>query len=150
MDGMQSEAGARGGKTSLATMASSLGDVPERRHETLMEWAERWGLDRVEAEEVYALAEEEGLEPELALKLAASGVGAVELEPVSRDPAESGVQAAPPDWVAEGEVPRPVAQRERRLRTSFRRLRTMVERCGSAVEAVERFAAEPDVVEDAY
>lgn len=123
---------------------------PERRHETLMERAESRGMDRREAEEVYALALEEGLEPELGLLLAASGVGARELERIERDPSGDGLQQQPPEWVAEGEVPQAEAQRERRLRVSFRRFRSLHEQSGSAAEALERFAAEPDVIEDAY
>ena len=123
---------------------------PERRHETLMARADARGLDRPVAEEVYALAADEGLEPELALLLAWSGVGARELEPIERDPSGDGRQQQPPDWVAEGEVPRAEAERERRLRVSFRRFRSHYEAAGSAAQALERFAAEPDVVEDAY
>lgn len=123
---------------------------PERRHEPLMERSQAWGLERSEAEDVYALAEEEGLEPELGLLLVASGLGVGELAPVERDPEGSGIQQAPPEWVSAGEVPGAVAQRERRLRVSFRRLRACYEATGSAAEAVHRFAAEPDVIEDAY
>lgn len=123
---------------------------PERRHETLMERAETWGLDRPDAESVYALAEQEGLEPELGLLLVATGVGVRELEPVERDPSGPGLQQAPPDWVADAEVSQDDARRERRMRLSFRRLRGHYESSGSAMEAADRFAAEADVIEDAY
>jgi len=123
---------------------------PERRHETLMDRAQSWGMERRDAEAIYALALEEGLEPELGLLLAGSGVGVRELERIERDPSGDGLQQQPPEWVAEGEVPQAEAQRERRLRVSFRRFRSLREEAGSAADAVERFAAEPDVIEDAY
>lgn len=142
------ERGVKGLRRALAALDARGG--PERRHETLMERAESQGLERRSAEEVYLLAEEEGLEPELGLLLAASGVGVRELEPIERDPSGDGLQQQPPDWVTEGEVPRSEAQRERRLRVSFRRFRSHYESSGSAAEALERFAGEPDVIEDAY
>lgn len=122
----------------------------ERRHETLMERAEDWGVPRVEAEEIYALAEEEGLNPELGLLLLASRLGVTELEPVAVDPVEAGQQQAPPEWVAAADLAPGEAQRERRLRLSFRRLRSLLASSSSAAEAVERFLAEPDVVDGAY
>lgn len=123
---------------------------PERRHEALMESAAASGLERAEAEAVYALAQEVGLEPELALLLVSSGVGVVELEELATDPERIGIQQAPPDWVADGSVPVAEARRERRLRLSFRRLRGLLEESGSAADALRRFADEPDVAEGAY
>jgi hypothetical protein len=123
---------------------------PERRHETLMERAEEWGVARVEAEGVYALAEEERLDPELGLLLLASGLGVRELDEVALDPVERGQQQAPPQWVAGADLAPGEAQRERRLRLSFRRLRSLLGSSSSAAEAVERFLAEPDVVHGAY
>ncbi|HSJ14758.1 MAG TPA: hypothetical protein VK939_10085 [Longimicrobiales bacterium] len=137
----------------LLARARELDDAlePERRHEVLMERAEaRDGMERAEAEAVYALAEEEGLEPELALLLAGSGVGVIELEQPDSDPERLGRQQAPPDWVAEADVPAGEALRERRLRLSFRRLRSLLEETGSASEAVHRLAHEPDVAEGAW
>jgi hypothetical protein len=123
---------------------------PERRHEALMESAAAAGLDRAEAEAIYELAQEVGLEPELALLLVSSGVGVVELEELDSDPEGIGIQQAPPDWVADGSVPVAEARRERRLRLSFRRLRGLLEESGSAADALRRFANEPDVAEGAY
>jgi hypothetical protein len=123
----------------------------ERRHETLMERAAELGLERVEAEAIYALAEEEGLEPALGLLLAGSGVGVQELDELAETLPEVGQQQAPPDWVAITDVAPEEARRERRLRLSFRRLQALLAASGgSAVEAVHRFLREPDVVEDAY
>jgi hypothetical protein len=123
---------------------------PERRHEALMESAAAAGLDRGEAEGIYELAQEVGLEPELALLLVSSGVGVVELKELDSDPEGIGIQQAPPEWVADGSVPVAEARRERRLRLSFRRLRGLLEESGSAPDALRRFANEPDVAEGAY
>jgi len=123
---------------------------PERRHETLMERAEGWGLPRTDAEQAYALAEESGLEPELGLLLRISGVGVTELEPVDALRPDPGQQQAPPEWVEAADVAPEEAQRERRLRLSFRRMAGLLAGSRSAVEAVARFLAEPDVIEGAY
>jgi hypothetical protein len=130
-------------------MAEGTGGT-ERRHETLMIRAAEWGVPRVEAETVYALAEEEGADPELALLLRASGLGVAELEPITVDPREPGLQLDPPQMVAGAAVAPVEAQRERRLRLGLRRLRSLLLESSSAVEACERFLAEPDVVEGAY
>lgn len=123
----------------------------ERRHEVLLDRAvERDGLDREAAEAAYALSLEEGLEPELGLLLAASGVGVVELAKLETDPEGIGSQQSPPEWVAEADLPVSEARRERRLRLSFRRLRSLLEESGSAADALRRFANEPDVAEGAY
>lgn len=130
--------------------AERAGDF-ERRHEVLVERAiERDGLEREAAESIYALAEEEHLEPELALLVAASGVGVMELEEPDSDPERIGHQQVPPEWVAEGDIPVPEARRERRLRLTFRRLRSLLARTDSATEAVRLLAAEPDVSEGVY
>jgi hypothetical protein len=122
---------------------------PNRLYETLMERAEDWGIPRVEAEAVYALAEEEGLDPELGLLLRAAGLGVRELEP-DTDVLESGLQLPPPEWVAGTDLAPEEARRERRLRLSFRRLRTLLYSGCSAAEAAARFLNEPDVVDAAY
>lgn len=123
---------------------------PEHRHETLMERAEAWGLPRTEAEKVYALAEEVGLEPELGLLLRISGVGVTELEPVDAMRSDPGQQQAPPEWVEAVDIAPEEAQRERRLRLTFRRMAGLLAASGSAGEALVRFMAEPDVIEGAY
>lgn len=145
----------RGREAAVAWLLAELAAVergggPERRHEVLMERAEGWGLARPDAEAVYALAEDTGLEPELALLLLRSGLGVTELEPVTADPAEPGQQQSPPGWVRAADLAPQAAQRERRLRLSFRRLSSLLAGSGSAAEAVERFASAPDVVEGAY
>jgi hypothetical protein len=129
----------------IAAVTSLTGAPHERRHEALMEWAEsELGLERAYAEEIYALAEEEDLEPVYAFHLVRSGMGVQELEPPEQDMDET-VQQAPPDWVAEDAVKLEDVVLERRLRASFRRLRSHLEECATPAEAIRGFLGEPDV-----
>lgn len=122
------------------------GEGVERRHEVLMEWAEaELGMERAYAEQVYAIAEEEQLEPIYAFQLVRCGVGVRELTPPEQDHAlEEASQQAPPDWVGDETVELDDVALERRLRSSFRRLRHHLE-AGAAAAGVEAFLAEPDV-----
>ncbi|HEX6308770.1 MAG TPA: hypothetical protein VFZ69_11310 [Longimicrobiales bacterium] len=121
------------------------GEAQERRHEALMEWAEgELGLERPYAEQIYALAEEEDLEPVLAFELVRTGIGVRELEPPEQDMDEA-AQQAPPEWVAEEVVELNDVALERRLRASFRRLRSHVETSDSPAAAVEALLRDPDV-----
>jgi hypothetical protein len=117
----------------------------QRRHEELMSIAvEEDGIDAVLAEQVHALALEENLAPAYALALVATGIGVEELvAPESGD--DDSIQQTAPDWVLEGDVSPASIARERRLRSSMRRLRHHLEEAGSAGDAVQRFLAEPDV-----
>jgi hypothetical protein len=118
----------------------------ERRHEALMESAvTELGLDRADAEQIYALAEEEQLEPIFAFQLIRCGVGVRELERPSQDAAESAAQEAPPGWVKTQAVALNDIVFERRLRLSFRRFRGLLEASGDPVAAARAFMAEPDV-----
>jgi hypothetical protein len=118
----------------------------ERRHEALMEWAEsELGLDRDYAEQVYALAEEEELEPIYAFHLIRCGVGVQELEAPSQDADESASQQAPPEWVGGESVELDDVALERRLRATFRRLRTCVAEAPTLTAGVDAFLAQPDV-----
>ena len=129
----------------LTAVASLTGAPHERRHEALMEWAESdLGLEREYAEQVYRLAEEAHLEPVYAFHLVRTGIGVRELETPEQDTEES-VQQAPPEWVAEEAVELDDVALERRLRGSFRRLRTHLEQSATPTEAVTRFLDEPDV-----
>jgi hypothetical protein len=128
-------------------VASLTGDAAlERRHEALMEWAvTELDLNREYAEQVYALAEEENLEPVHALLLVHCGVGVQELETPEQDSDEAAHQAAPPDWVEAEQVEFADVALERRLRATFRRWRTKLEEAGSPAAAVDAFLAEPDI-----
>jgi hypothetical protein len=125
--------------------ASLTGEPHERRHEALMEWAEHdLGLDRAYAEQIYKLAEEEELEPIVAFQLIRSGLGVRELEAPEQD-MDDATQQAPPEWVAENAVEMDDIALERRLRASFRRLRSHLDGHASPAQAVTAFLDEPDV-----
>ena len=121
-----------------------------RRHEELMSIAvDQDGIDPILAEQVHALALEENLAPAYALALVATGIGVEELVPPESGDDES-IQQSAPDWVLEGDVSPAAIARERRLRSSMRRLRHHLEEAGSASDAVQRFLAEPDVGQILY
>jgi hypothetical protein len=151
MKGMEGAAGGTGHgdarKCLAAGVAGLTGDAAvERRHEALMAWAEGdLALDREYAEQIYALAEEQDLEPVYALLLVHCGIGVLELEPPEADADELASQQAPPDWVGEEIVEFDDIALERRVRTTFRRFRTHLQEATSPEAAVERFLAEPDV-----
>jgi hypothetical protein len=128
-------------------VAGLTGSAAERRHEPLMEWAtgSEVALDREYAEQLYTLAEEEGLEPVYGFLLVRCGVGVIDLEPPEQDADEDASQQAPPDWLGDETVELDDVELERRLRASFRRFRSHLEEASSPVAAVDAFMAEPDV-----
>jgi hypothetical protein len=118
----------------------------ERRHESLMAWAHsELGLDREYAEQVYSLAQESELEPVYAFVLIRCGIGVQELEAPEQDTDELAAQQAPPQWVGEDHVKLADVVLERRLRATFRRLRTHLEREATPRAAVDAFLGEADV-----
>jgi hypothetical protein len=106
-------------------------DTPRRRVE-LVERTISAGHSREYADQIYDLAEEEGISP-----------------PTDDGWEESQVEA-PPEWVAADDLTPDAAARERHMRATFRRLRRMFEQHGNPTAALEAFAAEPDVDEVAY
>jgi hypothetical protein len=144
----------RTGRECLLERARALGEEePRRRREELVEDAVAgMGLSRAEAEEVYDIAAEEGLDPAFAFELVRCGVAVYEpggAGPVTA-PGESSMRA-PPEWLAgPAAPPADVARRERRLRTTFRRLRSLLERYPTPEQALEAFAEEEDVGEYEY
>lgn len=118
-----------------------------RRRIELVEDAVRdVGLGREEAEEVYDVAREEGVEPAFAFELVRCGVG---VGGFGEAPDAEAVTTGRPPWL-EGVVPREKAVRERWLRNSFRRLRGLLEEYDSPEEALIEFAQEPDLEEYDY
>jgi hypothetical protein len=122
------------------------GDVVERRHEELMEWADtELDISREYAEQVYALAEEERLLPVHALIFVHCGIGVQELEQPEQDADEAAHQAEPPDWVETKQVEFADVVLERRLRATLRRFRSQLEQAGDVDAAVREFLGADDV-----
>lgn len=117
----------------------------ERRRSEILEDAEQVGMPMDLAEKLYVISGEEGLDPELAFELVRSGLGVC--------PPEEGISNAPSEPTAEKYLPEwmfpPIATddllRERTLRVSFRRLRSLLERHPEVDDAFRAFAREPDV-----
>lgn len=127
-------------------VASLTGSALERRHEALMEWAEvELGLPREYAEQVYALAEEEELEPVFGFLLVRCGIGVRELESPDPDADEEASQQTPPGWIRSDSVELDDIMLERRLRASFRRLRTHLADATGPAAGVAAFLAEDDI-----
>ena len=117
----------------------------ERRRVEIMEDAEQEGMPAELAELLYDIAREERLDPGLAFELVRSWLG------VARPP--GGVSTATddpmvdkylPTWMFPPE-PTDHMLRERMLRVSFRRLRSILQDEGDPDAALRRFAQEPDV-----
>ncbi len=98
------------------------------------------------AEEVYDLAREEGVEPAFAFELVRCGVAVRDLD--TEEPDATYTVRGYPNWLES--LPPEEARRERLLRSSFRRLRGLLEEHGSAEDALIAFAREPDVGEVEY
>lgn len=120
----------------------------ERRRAELVDRAvAQSGLGWEEAEAVYEVAQEEGLDPALAFELIHCHV----LVRTTEDPVPTEVrgdtelEATPPEWIAEAPPDPAEAREERRLRASFRRLRRLLEERGAPEEALVAYVEEPDV-----
>jgi hypothetical protein len=124
-------------------------DGRERRREALLERAAGDGIDREFAELVYEMAQQEGVEPAFAFELVRCGVGVLDLEHIVYEDGteEDGMQMqGPPEELILPDSPRPAAaDRERRLRLSFRRLRRHIDEQPTAEDALVAFTAEDDV-----
>ena len=124
-------------------------EAPRRRVE-LVERAVQAGHSIEYADQVYDIAEEEGIDPAFGFELVLNRIGVRELSPPTDDGwAETQVEA-PPQWVDNPERSEDDAARERHLRTTFRRLRSKFDMCSGPREALEAFANEPDVAEIEY
>ena len=125
----------------LIAEADTLGAGREHRREALVERAEARGVGRPEAERAYDLALEEGLEPAWALALVGAGIS---VQMLGDGPPAEAAEAVEPEW-----IDRPPsaeeASRERRLRETFRRLRSFMDDAGGPRDALTRFAREPDL-----
>jgi hypothetical protein len=121
-----------------------------RRRSDLVEKAVEAGHAVEYADQIYDIAEEEGVDPALAFELVLNGIGVRELSPPNEDQWLETQVEAPPGWVAEPDRQPEVAERERHMRSTFRRLRRMLEEHGQPRPALEAFAREPDVAEISY
>jgi hypothetical protein len=124
--------------------------VGRRRAELVERAVRQGGLEWSEAEEVYQVSEDEGLDPAFAFQLVFCGVGV-------RWPGEAPLAGTTldaevtPEWLAPPTPTAPEsARREWRLRASFRRLRRLLEERKTPEEALQAFVDEPDVDASGY
>lgn len=126
----------------LIEAADELGGGREQRREQLVERAERRGLDRATAEQAYDLAKEVELEPAFGMALVLEGVSVRPLDSAGADVRAS--EPSEPEWVDTPPDPT-MAARERRLRQTFRRLRSFLEQESGPRAGMSAFAREPDL-----
>jgi hypothetical protein len=117
----------------------------ERRRADILADAEEEGMPPELAELLYDVAREEGLDPGLGYELVRTGLGvAPPSDGISNAPDQPMTDKYLPAWMFPAE-PTDRLLRERMLRISFRRLRSMLEEEDDLDEAFRRFANEPDV-----
>jgi hypothetical protein len=129
----------------LCDRARLLADVPElerRRVDLLDALSRRSGVRVTILSTAYDLAEETGLDPVLALEIVGCGVGVIDLP--GPEPEESALSLAP-EWVAPPDEPEAELALERRMRLTFRRMRTLLEQADDLACAVSDFLSQPDV-----
>lgn len=115
-----------------------------RRREELIERAATAGYSREYADLIYDVATEEDLDPVIAFEVVRAGVGVRELaDPLPDEGEETQVEAAPL-WV-ESPPSEDDAVRERRMRLTFRRLRSAMTAAPSRMDALKAFVEQPDV-----
>ena len=124
-------------------------DAPRRRVE-LVGRAVEAGHSIEYADQIYDIAEEEGVDPAFAFELVLNGIGVRELSPPNDDQWLETQVEAPPVWVETPESAPGADARERHLRNTFRRLRSKFDQHGTPKAALEAFANEPDVAEIEY
>jgi len=119
-------------------------ELAQRRIE-LLEEAERSGMPPGLAEALYDVAREEGVDPVLGYELVRCGLGVCPPpDGVSNAPGQPTSDKYVPEWLAPP-LPTDDLLRERMLRLSFRRLRSLLEEHDDVDEAFRAFAREPDV-----
>jgi hypothetical protein len=117
----------------------------ERRRSELLEDAEQANMPRDLAELLYDVARDEGLDPGLALELVRCGLGVCPPpDGLSNASTVPSTDKYLPAWMFPASPPDHV-MRERTLRLSLRRLRSLLEAYHDVDEAFHRFANEPDV-----
>lgn len=137
------------------SLLSRAGNIPgeahgeSRRREDLIEEVLAAGHSREYADRIYDVALEEHCDPVLAVEVVLAGVGVRDLMPPPPDNWEKTQVEAPPPWIEEPPS-EAEADRERHLRLTFRRLRSLLEQCSSPRAALEAFVREPDVGDVEY
>jgi hypothetical protein len=124
-------------------------DETPRRRIDLIERAVAQGYSVEFADLIYDVAEQEALDPAFGFELVLNSIGVRELAPPNADSWVETQVEAPPPWVTQPDVPA-VAEHERQLRTTFRRLRAAFEDHPTPRAALESFASQPDVAEMKY
>ncbi len=144
----QNEEDAAGARVDeVLRIVESLGGADEHRREQLVDEAEERGIDRPVAEQAYDIAGEERLDPAYGLALVLAGLS---IRPLSSpSPHVDATDATEPEWVDAPPGPE-LAERERRLRQTFRRLRSRLEECADERTALMELAREPDLEDHAY
>jgi hypothetical protein len=121
-----------------------------RRLSEIMADAERDGMPRDLAERLYEVAREEGIDPALGYELVRCGLGVGPPPEGLSNAAEQPVaDRYLPEWMFPP-TPTDTLLRERMLRFSFRRLRSLLEQHQDLDEAFRAFAQEPDVGAHGY
>lgn len=137
------------------TLLGRAGDIPgetnaeSRRREELIARVLDAGHSREYADQIYDVATEEDCDPALAIEVVLAGVGVRDLMPSELDSWEETQVEAPPQWIEEPPAPEE-ADRERHMRITFRRLRSLSEQHGTAAATIEAFVREPDVGDVEY
>lgn len=137
------------------TLLARLGNIPaeangeSRRREDLIQRVLDAGHSHEYADQIYDVALEENCDPALAIEVVLAGVGVRDLMPAELDNWEETQVEAPPQWIQEP-PPAEEAERERQMRLTFRRLRSLTEENGSSQEALKAFVRQPDVGDVEY
>jgi hypothetical protein len=126
----------------LIESADELCAGEEQRREPLIERAEQHGLGRAQAERAYDLAVEEAIPPAYGIAVAVAGISVRLLE--SPAPDVQTVESTEPEWVDQP-PPAREAELERRMRQTFRRVRSVLESSESPRSAFAALAEEPDL-----
>jgi len=117
----------------------------QRRRCDFLEEAAEVGMSQDLAERLYEVAWDEGIDPVLGFELVRSGLGVCPpAEGISNAPSQPTADRYLPEWMFPP-MPPDELLRERMLRTSFRRLRKLLEEHEDLDDAFRAFADEPDV-----
>jgi hypothetical protein len=119
-------------------------DALDSRRSSILEEAEDEGMPPELAELLYDIAWEEGLDPAVGYELVRTGLGVAPPADLSNTAEAPASDKYLPAWMFPATPPDQLL-RERMLRVSFRRLRSLLEQFEDAEEAFRQFANEPDV-----